>query len=405
MNVDELLRDALREQADEQAPTGGGLADRVLSLRRRRRNRRFATAAAVTVAAVAVAVAVPLLDSGKDDVRPSGGIQQVEVNAHPSQSPPRDLISAGNTALAAYYVPKTVAQSADEAVSVRTYWLLDPKTGKYEKTTKWSWVAVAPGMKTAAVLEQNLPASRIGLLDLASGQVKRWIPVSHEVGGLAFSRDGRELVATTYGGDPDQLVKIEGSEGWGQRQPSTRNGFYVLDVASGKGSWSEVELASDRNDPDIGFLNARQDFALSPDGKYVWAGNPMGSIGKEFYDLSGKKVAVPADQKYLDWFVDAGMSPSGKLVAGDFAGKKWKTSSWLVDARTGTKTEVHGQQLLAWVGNTRLIAWDIAKDGKNEFHNRLVLVTVGSDEVVPLSGFRMGNDATAGRWEPIFAQR
>ncbi|MDH6216158.1 WD40 repeat domain-containing protein [Streptomyces pseudovenezuelae] len=405
MNVDELLRDALREQADEQTSVGPGLADRVLTLRRRRRNRRYATVAALTVAVVAVAVAVPMLDSGKDDVRPSGGIQQVEVNTHPSQSPPRDLIAAGNTALAAYSVPKTVVQSADRAVTVRTYWLLDPKTGKYVKTTKWSWVAVAPGMKTAAVLEQNLPASRIGLLDLASGQVKRWIKVDHGVGGLAFSRDGQKLVASTYGGNPDQLEQTEGSDGWDQKQPSTRNGFYVFDVASAKGSWSEVEPAHDPSDPDVGFLNGRQDFALSPDGKYVWAGNPMGSIGKEFYDLSGKEVAVPANQKYLDWFVDAGTSPSGKLVAGDFAGEKWKTSSWIIDARTGTKTEVHGQQLLAWVGNTRLIAWDIAKNGKNEFHNRLVLVTVGSDEVVPLSGFRVGNDEAAGRWEPVFAQR
>jgi hypothetical protein len=34
-----------------------------------------------------------------------------------------------------------------------------------------------------------------------------------------------------------------------------------------------------------------------------------------------------------------------------------------------------------------------------------VLVTVGSDVVVPLSGFRQGNDGAAGRWEPVFAQR
>lgn len=65
---------------------------------------------------------------------------------------------------------------------------------------------------------------------------------------------------------------------------------------------------------------------------------------------------------------------------------------------------MRGQQLLAWVGNDQLIAWDIDKNVKNEFHNRLVLVTIGSNKEVPLSGFRQGNDGAAGRWEPVFAQ-
>ncbi|MFE9437550.1 WD40 repeat domain-containing protein [Streptomyces sp. NPDC006602] len=407
MNVEELVRDALREQAAEQDPARPGFADRVLAVRRRRRTRRIAGIAVATAAVVAVAVGVPMLDSDRGtDVRPSDVVPKTEFNARPDQSPPRDLISAGNTALAAYFVPKTVRKTADTAVYERTYWLLDQKTGKYEKNTKWSWVAVAPGMKTAAVLEQDLPASRIGLLDLTTGKVARWIPVDHPVGGLAFSRDGRKLVATTYDDNPDLRVKTEGSDGWDQKEPSSRSGFHVLDVASGKGSWSEVKLASDPDDPNgVAFLNSRQDFALTGDGRHVWSGSPMGDIGKQFYDLSGAEVDAPANDRYLEWYVDAGKSPDGRLVAGDFAGEKWKTSSWVVDAATGSKTEVHGQQLLAWVGNSSLIAWDIAKGGKNEFHQRLVLVTIGSDKVVPLSDFRKGNDGDAGRWEPVFAER
>lgn len=406
MNVEALVRDSLRELADEQTSAGPGLADRVLVVRRRRRTRRIASVAAATAAVVAIGVAVPLLDSGKEDVRPADVVQKNKDIAHPDQSPPRELIAAGNTALAAYYVPRTVKHSAAEAERVRDYWLLDQRTDRYVKTTRWSYVAVAPGMKTAAVLERNLPAPRIGLLDLATGKVARWIPVDHKVAGLSFSRDGLKLVATTYGGNPDELVKMEGSDFWDQKQPSTRTGFYVFDVASGKGSWSEVKLASDPGDPmGDGFLNARQDFALSPDGRHVWAGNPMGDIGKQFYDLTGAEVEVPADQKHLDWFVDAWQSPSGRLVAGGFAGEKWKTSSWVVDARTGRRTEVRGQQLLAWAGENSLIAWDIAPNGKNEFHQRLVKVTIGSDKTVPLSGFRRGNDGAAGRWEPVFAER
>lgn len=406
MNVEELVRDSLRELADEQTAAGPGLADRVLVVRRRRRTRRIASAAAATAAVVAIGVVVPMLDSGKDDVRPADVVQKSEDNAHPDQSPPRELISAGNTVLAAYYVPRTVKHSADRAERVRDYWLLDQKTDKYVKTTQWSYVAVAPGMKTAAVLERNLPASRIGMLDLATGKVARWIELGHKVAGLSFSRDGLKLVATTYRENPDQLVKMQGSDGWDQKQPSSRTGFYVLDVVSGKGSWSEVKLKSDPNDPmGDSFINARQDFALSPDGRHVWAGNPMGAIGKQFYDRTGAEVDVPADQKHLQWYVDAWQSPSGRLVAGDFAGEKWKTSSWVIDARTGQKTEVRGQQLLAWVGDTSLIAWDIAKDGNNEFRQQLVKVTIGSEKTVPLSGFRKGNDGGTGRWEPVFAER
>ncbi|MEU0411796.1 WD40 repeat domain-containing protein [Streptomyces griseorubiginosus] len=406
MNVDDIVRDALREQAAEQPPAAAGFADRVLAVRRRRRSRRIALAAAATVAAVAVGVAVPLLDSGKDDVRPSGGIVvEKKTKAHPDQSPPRDEISAGGTTLVGYFIPETVKKSADTAVYQRTYHLLNPRTGTYEKAADWSWVAVAPGGKTAAVLERDLPASRIGLLDLTTGKVERWIEVDHGVAGLSFSRDGRKLVATTYSTNPDLQVKEKGSNGWGQPWTSSRTGFFLLDVASGKGDWTEVKLATDSDDPRGGtFLNSRQDFALTDDGRHVWAGNPMGAIGKEFWDLRGTEVSAPAGDSYLEWFVEAGKSPDGRLVAGDFAGHKWKTSSWLVDAESGQKTEVRGQQLLAWVGNKQLVAWDIGENDKNEFHQRLVLVTVGSDKEVPLSGFREGNDGDAGRWEPLFAQ-
>jgi hypothetical protein len=331
-------------------------------------------------------------------------VVEKKTKAHPDQSPPRDEISVGGTTLAAYFIPETVKKSADTAVYERTYHLLNPRTGKYAKAADWSWVAVAPGGKTAAVLERDLPASRIGLLDLTTGKVERWIQVDHGVGGLSFSRDGRKLVATTYSQNPDARVKTEGDVEWSPEWTSSRTGFYVLDVASGKGSWNEVKLGAAAGALGGSVLNSRQDFALTDDGRHVWAGNPMGDIGKEFWDLDGEKVSTPAADKYLEWYVDAGRSPNGELVAGEFAGRKWKTSSWVRDAMTGERTEVRGQQLLAWVGDKQLIAWDIGKNDKNEFHQRLVLVTIGSAKEVPLSGFRAGNDGDAGRWEPVFAQ-
>ncbi|MET7693607.1 WD40 repeat domain-containing protein [Streptomyces sp. NPDC005483] len=406
MNVDDIVRDTLREQAAEQPPAAAGFADRVLAVRRRRRTRRAAVVAVAAVAAVAVGVGVPLLDSGKGDVRPSGGIvTPKKVESHPDQSPPRDEISVGGTTLAGYCVAETVKKSADSAVYERTYHLLNPKTGKYAEAADWSWVAVAPGGKTAAVLERNLPASRIGLLDLTTGKVVRWIKVDHGVGGLTFSRDGRRLVATTYSENPDRLIKVKGNVEWGRPWTSSRTGFYVLDVSSGDGAWTEIKIAGNSDDPLRGaMLNSRQDFSLTDDGRHVWEGRPM-EPGYAFYDLTGKEVPVPAGYAYLDWSVEAGRSPDGKLVAGGFAGRKWKTSSYVVDAMTGEKTEVRGQQLIAWVGNKQLIAWDMAENDKNEHHNRLVLVTIGSDKETPLSGFREGDTPDgAGRWGPLFAQ-
>ncbi|MFF9119529.1 hypothetical protein ACF09Y_28825 [Streptomyces massasporeus] len=48
---------------------------------------------------------------------------------------------------------------------------------------------------------------------------------------------------------------------------------------------------------------------------------------------------------------------------------------------------MRGQQLLAWADGNSLVAWDIGRDG-NEFHQRLVLVTIGGEKTIPLSDFR-----------------
>ncbi|MCX5556744.1 WD40 repeat domain-containing protein [Streptomyces sp. NBC_00038] len=406
MNVEELVRDSLREQAVEQAPAGPGFADRVLTARRRRRTRTLASVAAATAAVVAIAVAVPLLDSGKDDVRPAGLLDGSGTSAHPDQSPPRDLIAAGNVALAAYYTAEVVAQTDDRGVNARTYWLLDQRTGRYEKDDRWSFVAVAPGMKTAAVLERELPAHRIGLLDLTTGKVQRWIPVVPGVGGLAFSRDGQKLVATTYGENPDLRKWVTSSDGeaaWmssfgGQ---SSRTGFLVLDLAGGGGGmWNKVPAGRD--------INGREDFAFSRDGGLVYSrivGERAGM--QQYYELGGDAVDAPANERYLRWDVDARLSPDGTLAAGGLAKEvPDKSYSAIRDPRTGKEiTKVRGGTLLAWVDDHRLIAWERTA-GSELYRPQLVLVTIGSDRTVPLSGVREQNvDLSRQEWEPVFAER
>ncbi|MFG2024595.1 WD40 repeat domain-containing protein [Streptomyces sp. NPDC048825] len=392
MNVDELVRDSLREQATEAVPVPPGFADRVLTVRRRRRTRRLAAVAAATTAAVAIAVAVPGLESGKDEVRLATETNRNDVIAHPDQSPPRDLIAAGDVALAAYYVRKTVKQTDDRGVHVRDYRLLDQKTGTYEKAAKWSFIDVAPGMRTAAVLENDLPTKRIGLLDLFTGEVERWITVDRGVAAVAFSPDGGKLVATTYSRNPDLLYLVDhdadGKKSWepGSEWPcceSSRTGFYVIDVDSGKGSWNGVAS------PGPGF-RVRQDFAFSHDGKLVYS-----NYERRYYDFEGNEVDVPANEKGLHPRYGAGVSPDGKLVA----------SGSVRDAYSGREVAVvpgGRHETLAWADNKRLFVWgcDPKKcDGKSKFRNGLLLVTMGSDKMVPLSGFRKA------QWTPIFSER
>ncbi|MEV0181481.1 WD40 repeat domain-containing protein [Streptomyces sp. NPDC050625] len=403
MNVEELVRDALREHAAEQQPLGHGFADRVLAVRRRRRARRFVSVAVATAAVVAVAVGVPLLDSGRGEARPARVLGQDGVSADQDQSPPRDMIAAGSAVLAAYSTTKVVRQSDGRGIGAHTYWLLNPKTGRYEKDTRWQFVAVAPGLRTAAVLERHLPAPRIGLLDLATGEVERWIPVDHGVGGLAFSRDGSKLVATTYTENPDLYERSGPGRTWAPRfGAKVRTGFWVIDVASGKGSWSGV--AAGRN------VNAREDFAFSRDGALVYArvvGDHDGA--EQFYDLAGKEVAAPANEKYLRWDVGARLSPNGRLAALGLTKEvaPGKSYSSIRDPRTGKEiTKVRGGHLLAWADDKRLIAWERVTSLEEPYRPRLVLVTIGSDKVVPLSGVdEMNGHLVRHAWEPVFAER
>ncbi|MFF6984019.1 WD40 repeat domain-containing protein [Streptomyces sp. NPDC008343] len=405
MNVDELLRDVLREEASRQAAAAPDFADTVLAARRRSRTRKLVTAMAAAVVVFTVGAAAPQLNSETHTPPAASRSLPVEsISAHPDQWPPRDMIAAGRTAMVAYYAENVEVLSDKSGVLARTYWLLDPKTRKYEKDERWSFVAVSRGRTTAAVLERDLPAQRIGLLDLASGKVERWIPVSRGVGGLAFSPDGTKLVATTYDEQPDARHRVENRtlegkrvSGWNSEfGNSSRSGFYVFDVASGEGSWSRV--VSDAN------INARQDFAFARDGRTVYSQVIGGTDGmQQFRDLQGNLVAGPKNERYLRSDINARLSPDGSRAAlGLDAETKGKSWSEIRDPHNNKKiARVRGSELLTWVDDRRLIAWE-KEAGQGR---RLVVVTVGSDEVVPLSGvWDRGVAAPALWWHPVFAE-
>ncbi|MGI5426056.1 hypothetical protein [Streptomyces sp. CA-179760] len=257
-------------------------------------------------------------------------------------------------------------------------------------------------MKTAAVLERGLPVDRIGLLNLATHKVERWIEVDRgvggvdrSVGGVRFSPDGKRLVATAYGRDPDAL----GSE------PS-RTGFYVVDVTAGRADFTERPPRKD--DSGSHPRGGRQDFMWSRDSTLLW--EPWANrTGKVFYDMHGKEVPAPEQEARLG-APGALLSPGKKLVTGKFAGDDGRIVSEVLDANNGRRVAlVPGQQLLAWADDDSLIAWrcdpERCDPGKGEFRNRLVLVSLDGESVTPLSGFRKADLHYSGRWTPVFSRR
>ncbi|MER5383489.1 WD40 repeat domain-containing protein [Streptomyces sp. NPDC002688] len=406
MNVDDLVRDAFQEEAADSMPAPLYLADRVLSVRRRSRTRRLASLAAATAVAVAVAVAVPLLGRAGHEARPASETNKSDIIGHPDQSPPKNLIAAGDTVLSAFFVREKVEQPNGDIVFRRVYGLLDQKTGTYEKA-EWAYLDVAPGSRTAAVLEGELPAKRVGLLDLITGKVDRWIALDQGVASVSFSPDGTKLVATTYAKNPDRSFADHPQIVDGKKTPgpvSSRTGFTVVDVDSGKAEWHEAPFETDeRGWPG----NSREDFAWSHDGTLVYANTPFKPF-RQYYSLNGDRADWPSDEK-VAVSVQAGVSPDGKLAAGDFAGHGTTVAAAVLDPRTGKQiTTVPVQQLLAWADNKRLIGWGCEPkrcSGKGEFRNQLLLVTIGTDKVVPLSGFRRASDDYPGRWTPVFSSR
>ncbi|GGV47040.1 WD40 repeat domain-containing protein [Streptomyces spectabilis] len=411
MNVEQLVRETLQEEAAASGTARGDLADRVLTARRRRNRRGAAGAVAVAAALVAAAVTVPELGDDAEAASPASESITGDVVAHPDQSPPRDMVAAGGTAVSGYFTSRTVKQPGGDELFTRHYTVLDQKAGRYKALdTKWAWVDVAPGMRTAAVLEGELPARRIGMLDLITGKVERWIPVERPVAGVEWSPDGKRLVATAYSKNPDRLIDRSGDHPANGAQPhGSRTGFYLVDAGSGEvGPFRKLRQPPPSTEWSGYDGNPREDVDWSHDGTKLYVEQLKPSNGKSdsraWYTTSGAKTTAPAGERFGGWS-RAGLSPDGKLVAsdGDSGGSR------LVDPRTGKKVGlVPGMQPLAWADNKRLITigCDPKKcSGKNEFRNQLLLVTVGSKKAVPLSGFRKASSDYLGRWVPLTAAR
>lgn len=375
MKLETLIKAASNDWS-AQAQVPPGLADRVLRRSRRNRHVKIGLVAGSTAIIVGTALAVGpgagLTQRSSPPAVPAGQLSTDSwLQSDPGTFPPRRLVAAGDVALAAYDTG-------------REWHLYNPASGQYEKTS-WAYLDVAAGMRQAAVLEGPLPTSRVGILDMNTQKVTRWIKVDHPVGGVAWAPDGRRLVLTTYDKDPDENQQNA------TEISSLRTGFYIVDAESKLGSFHR--LAGDNK-----YLT-RQDFRWSRRGTLLSA--PTSTFpAKKFYDLDGNPRPAPAHEDETN-DGEAGLSPNGTLLPK--FGPSPGPAVTVTNVKTGKAAAILPiEQAIAWADDEHLIA--ISCDPKNcsEFHNRFLLVGLDG-KITPLTGYHDSDGQN--QWKPVFAHR
>jgi len=410
MTPDALIKDACDAWAAE-AQVPADLADRALRTRSRRRTAKVSATAVIAAAGLALGLtALPAKPKPHSD--PVVMSADTSLRTDLSTGFPRHLVAAGHTAVAAYYTTRSQSSvkttkavdwtlTTTTTVMTRTWYLYDPAFRKYQ-ATPWAYLDVAPGMHQAAVLEGPLPASRIGVLDLATRKIVRWIPLANKVGAVSWSPDGRRLVATAYNRNPDVELDYEfrakrrtGGGNW-QLPAGPRTGYYVVDTTTGGTAFHS--LAADRDNP-----GTRQDLGWSRDGTLVWAPTAT-SPTKVFFDLSGDARPAPPHEAETDTPQEAGLSPNGTLLPA--FGPKPGPAVTVTNVTTGKSVAVLPiERALAWADDAGLFAWgcDVKHcRGKGEFTSRLLLVNLNG-KITPLTGYQ--RSGRSGAWTPVFTHR
>ncbi|MGX2997930.1 hypothetical protein JNUCC64_27285 [Streptomyces sp. JNUCC 64] len=384
MTVESLLRDTLREVADGTAPAPVDLADRVLAARRRaRRVRAAVVTAVVAVLAVLSLVGDAMLPWLPMESDPAKAERDSDVIASPNDPVPDSLIAAGSLAVGAYYTVTTRRLPNGDTSVRRSYWLLDRSSDTYVPAP-WAYLDVAPGLRTAAVLEGPLPTRRIGLVDLDTGEVTRWIPVREKIAAVAFSPDGTRLVATSYGTDPDTAPPMTGVF------PIDRTGFGIIDIATGREKWHETEEPIDF-EPAFGrrhilpYPFSRPDYDWTPDGR---------------------RVLVPyREGGYLPPVSQRDVTPNGAGTR-DLNGNLVDSSERKEEGWSGRFPGLEVLDVpLAWPDEHRVIVWRCqSKDcDQLEGARRLTLVDLRTKRSTPLTG--AGQENGEDRWAPVLVPR
>jgi hypothetical protein len=381
--TDKLLSAVMRDWSDE-AAVPHDLADRALGRRTTVRRRAVPVLAGLATAAVVVgAVAALAVGLGTGDgagVVPAAD-GRLSVSADTTNNPPQDIVAAGGLAVAAVVTSSRVPMDGGWQTLRRHYAVLDPATETY-RPTDWSYLSVAPGLETAAVLEGDLPASRIGILDLASGDV-RWVPTDHPVASLAWSPDGSRVLATAYDGDPD-LQKPTGDHAF-RMGDAARTGFVVVDATTGSATFTTMTRGE--------HFGGREDLGWTADGQGVRS--PAGQAGEQFFDLDGSPTTGSADDYNTNGYIDAATlsltSPDGRFTITRDSG----LPTAITDNDTGQVYRQEALQVLGWADHEHVVTLagcSAPCEGTNEFKNGLVLMRYDGSDRVPLTGTRKGAD-------------
>lgn len=382
MKTDAFIRNALEEWAAD-VPPPAGLADRALRIRTRRRRTSAALAvgSAVLLAGAGVAFGVGV----HREPRPAAPAVDTSLHTDTAHTPPRYFVAAGRIAISAYRLPRERTLSGGGKALSYQWSLYQPSSGEYRQVP-WAWLDVAPGLRRAAVLAGPLPARRVGILDMRTQRVTRWIPLGRGAGGVSWSPDGRRLLVTTYSADPDA-----------GHAPQSRTGFAIVDAGSGEARYHD--LAPDRED-----LDARQDLRWSRDGTLVSAPH-MTKPARTFYDLNGDPRPAPPHE--LDPVEEAGLSPNGRLQA--VQGERYGAVTMINDLKTGRRIGVLPYApSFVWADDTHIIVLACPKNdcpaGGNVFRSgRYTLVNIDGKTLIPLTGFGQGSGRFI--WMPVFTHR
>ncbi|MBB6345656.1 hypothetical protein ACWGH8_09380 [Nonomuraea muscovyensis] len=399
-----MLRDTLHEWADE-AVVPHDLADRAL----RRRVRWPAVTAVALVTGVLLAVAGYVTGTGDAEhtVRPATEVTlparpspaPTDVRADTANRPPRKLVAAGNVAVSAYWtysfekLPNSVERLR------RVWWLYDPRTGGYERTS-WAWLDVAPGLQVAAAIDGDGLGKRLVIVDLNTQRILSSIGLEHAVGSVVWSPDGTELLATTYSEYPDRWRRL--GKNSQEHFASTRTGYYIVDAATGEAEHHALPPMRSGSEP--GFVdgpsngNSRQDLGWSADGSLIWEPS-VTRPSRAYRTLDGRPQDAPADDRYLGRNGWSRLSPDGTRLLGEPG-----LPTRITDVRTG---DVVGRQqvlqLLAWADDDTVVALGCRGDCPNEFDAGLVLVSVDGTRMTPLTG--KSDSRKEGAWSWVLTPR
>ncbi|KXK60940.1 hypothetical protein AWW66_16065 [Micromonospora rosaria] len=187
--LEEALRAAVRDLADQAPRLNPELAAGALQRgRRRRTRRRVAVAGAAVLAVLAVLLPAALL-------RPERPLPPAGPEPTPTTTP--ELLPAPD----ADWTGSPLALPGDWVVTGAlrggTGWVLDRARSRYLPAEGYDAVWPAPRGGFSAVVDHDRRPGQVGLVDLARERIT-WIDTGQGAPGLQWSPDGRRLVLTLF---------------------------------------------------------------------------------------------------------------------------------------------------------------------------------------------------------------